>query len=610
MFTVNILLEDDVLQTTGLSQQQLDQVIIGIQQAANLWARYIDNNNAVIDIALDFQDLSGPTLAEAGSIFFRQGNGPFESEVITELNGAAGFFSEDGTFTIDLPTLLDGKFFFSNSLEFDVNPGAPGQIDFLTLAAHELGHVLGFLGLSFEGFVNNSGQFIGANAVAANGGNPVELSADEVHTTGDDLLSPSISSNLREPINAVHIGILQDLGIPIVQATDAADTLYGFNQNDDLLNGKGGDDTIYGLTGDDTLNGGFGKDVLFGGSGADKVNGNNDIDRLYGQGGDDILDGGAASDFLYGGSNNDTLFGNNGNDRLFGGGGEDILNGGTGRDRADYQNSNDGIIVNLIDTSINTGDAAGDTYISIEDIGGTGGNDELTGDGQANRIYANSGDDTVNGEGGDDRIFGAAGEDILNGGDSNDDLYGAADNDTLNGDNGSDRLYGGSGDDILFGGNQNDRLAGNSGMDLLNGGNGQDRLFGGDDNDILIGGIGDDFLRGDRGEDQLNGGTGNDRIYGNSDNDILSGGTGNDALYGGNGSDIFIFEAGYEADRIVDFEDGLDLIDLSDFTNAEVNAALSGISQIGSSAVLDFGNGDTLTLVGTNVGDITIDDVI
>lgn len=278
MFTINAIVADDVLQTSGLTQQQLDQVVAGIQQAADLWARYIDGNNAIIDLALDFRDLSGSTLAQAGSSFFSQGDGPFESEVISELNGEPGFFSQDGTFTVDLPNLLNDRFFFADSLEFDETPGAPGQIDFLTLAAHELGHVLGFLGLSFDGFVNGSSQFIGANAVTANGGNPVELAGDEVHIAGGDLLSPSISSNLREPINEVHIGILQDLSVPIVKETNAADILYGFNQSNDSLNGEGGDDILNGLSGDDTLNGSSGADIIFASAGFDTIDGGADVD--------------------------------------------------------------------------------------------------------------------------------------------------------------------------------------------------------------------------------------------------------------------------------------------------------------------------------------------
>ena len=105
MFTVNLIVEDNILSTANITQQQLDEVINGIELAASLWSRYIDGNNAVIDISLGFEDLSESTLAEAGSTFFTRNNGPIESEVINELNGQSGEFSTDGQFTIDLPSL-------------------------------------------------------------------------------------------------------------------------------------------------------------------------------------------------------------------------------------------------------------------------------------------------------------------------------------------------------------------------------------------------------------------------------------------------------------------------------------------------------------------------
>ena len=95
MFTVNLIVEDNILSTANITQQQLDEVINGIELAASLWSRYIDGNNAVIDISLGFEDLSESTLAEAGSTFFTRNNGPIESEVINELNGQSGEFSTD-----------------------------------------------------------------------------------------------------------------------------------------------------------------------------------------------------------------------------------------------------------------------------------------------------------------------------------------------------------------------------------------------------------------------------------------------------------------------------------------------------------------------------------
>ena len=72
-----------------------------------------------------------------------------------------------------------------------------------------------------------------------------------------------------------------------------------------------------------------------------------------------------------------------------------------------------------------------------------------------------------------------------------------------------------------------------------------------------------------------------------------------DAIVGKGGADVFVFDTGMTADRIVDFQDGLDLLDftamgigsLSDLTNAGAT-----VSQVGSDVVINFGAGDALTL--------------
>ena len=64
----------------------------------------------------------------------------------------------------------------------------------------------------------------------------------------------------------------------------------------------------------------------------------------------------------------------------------------------------------------------------------------------------------------------------------------------------------------------------------------------------------------------MNGGDGDDLILGEEGADILVGGAGSDRLIGGKGSDIFMFDVeGEHTDRIDDFIDGEDRIDLSGF---------------------------------------------
>jgi len=90
--------------------------------------------------------------------------------------------------------------------------------------------------------------------------------------------------------------------------------------------------------------------------------------------------------------------------------------------------------------------------------------------------------------------------------------------------------------------------------------------FGGDDGDnVFTGAGGNDLLAGLGGDDTLSGGQGADQIVGGTGVDVLSGGGIDLAV------DVFVFAdgdaGGVEShDRIVDFETGLDRIDLSDFS--------------------------------------------
>jgi RTX calcium-binding nonapeptide repeat (4 copies) len=70
---------------------------------------------------------------------------------------------------------------------------------------------------------------------------------------------------------------------------DLDNTVSGFDDSDDAINGQGGNDCLTGLSGDDILRGGDGNDRLFAGTGAD------------------ILVGGAGADSLTGGAGADTF---------------------------------------------------------------------------------------------------------------------------------------------------------------------------------------------------------------------------------------------------------------------------------------------------------------
>ncbi len=233
-------------------------------------------------------------------------------------------------------------------------------------------------------------------------------------------------------------------------------------------------------------------------------------------------------------------------------------------------------------------------------------------------------DDSIDLLGGADLFYGLSGADTVSGGGGNDTLLGEADNDSLEGWAGRDSLNGGKGDDTLFGygshdtlggGVDNDDLRGGYGKDLLNGSGGNDILRGFEGDDRLFGGGGSDTLLGNDDNDSLTGGGGVDRLKGDDGDDTLNGRFGDDSVTGGAGDDLFEFRSGHDADIYDDFTAGAgtdDVIELIAFgaafdTFAEVIAAAS---DNGTHTTIDFGGGDTITLLNVVVADLHEDDFV
>ena len=85
--------------------------------------------------------------------------------------------------------------------------------DFIAVATHEIGHVLG-IGTSpaFSSYVGGS-SFLGPNAMQANGGLPVPLDTSLAHVNNtDDLMYPYSYPGDRPTPSAVDLGILADIG--------------------------------------------------------------------------------------------------------------------------------------------------------------------------------------------------------------------------------------------------------------------------------------------------------------------------------------------------------------------------------------------------------------
>ncbi len=111
--------------------------------------------------------------------------------------------------------------------------------------------------------------------------------------------------------------------------------------------------------------------------------------------------GSSFDDHLIGNALANELSGGAGDDTLTGGGGADRLNGGAGSDTADYADATSGVRLGLAG-----GRSGGDTYVSIENLAGSGFGDRLTGNGAANVLTGQGGNDTIDGGRGDDTLLG------------------------------------------------------------------------------------------------------------------------------------------------------------------------------------------------------------
>ncbi|WP_439124592.1 DUF4214 domain-containing protein [Marivita sp.] len=202
---------------------------------------------------------------------------------------------------------------------FDLDGPVRGQSDFLSVAIHEIGHVLG-IGTSgaFDRLIVDH-SFTGPNATHVNNGASVPMEDDHAHVEegfNDDAvaLDPVLTNGSRVLLSNIDKAILADIGYDIAGFSKTGETPSIASDQSERIFGRDVADTINGLGGDDSLQGGLGDDRLDGNQGHDNLFGQLGNDTLYGGSGNDQLDGGAGDDDLRGGAGDDVFFGGAGRD--------------------------------------------------------------------------------------------------------------------------------------------------------------------------------------------------------------------------------------------------------------------------------------------------------
>jgi hypothetical protein len=141
---------------------------------------------------------------------------------------ASGYYTNEPRYTSSNFEPWAGSIAFDTSTQwfFDTTPNTSSAIpienvDFISVAVHELGHILG-IGTSpaFDSFVSD-GFFNGPNAKALNGNNPIPLELDLKHVTDDiliggvesqALMEDSFTSGIQKLPTALDIALLADIG--------------------------------------------------------------------------------------------------------------------------------------------------------------------------------------------------------------------------------------------------------------------------------------------------------------------------------------------------------------------------------------------------------------
>ncbi|MGR3564054.1 MAG: calcium-binding protein [Heliomarina sp.] len=296
-----------------------------------------------------------------------------------------------------------------------------------------------------------------------------------------------------------------------------------------------------------------------------------------------------------------------------------------------------------------------DNVSSTEDdeMGGTDGNDTLNGGIGDDYFVSSKGADTYNGGAGWDQVAfhiddpagvyanlktglavdGWGFSDTLNsiemlrGSMYDDELIGSDGNDIMRGVKGRDDMDGGKGkhDEVRY--DRDERYGGTDGVKVnlkkgfaIDGFGDRDKLSNFEDvrgtiyKDKLIGSNAKNEIEAGDGNDVIKGLGGRDKIYGGIGRDKIDGGKGKDNLWGDRGADKFIFKGKFGNDKIKDFETDNkgEKIVLKKIGAIESFDDLMNnhISDVNGSAVIEDGNGNSITIDGITMSELAANDFL
>jgi Ca2+-binding RTX toxin-like protein len=611
----------------------------------------IEGSNGADMIYGDYKTNNGGTIVSGGNDILSGGNGDdviFGNEGDDTIEGGHNDDTLDGGAGSDTASYFGAFSAVTVSLALQgaqqdtIGAGLDTLTGFENLTGSRLNDIL-------TGDIYNN--VIDGGAATAAGGDDIMDGGDGVDTVSYALAEAAVSVTL-----ATQSGVQQDtLG-------GGLDTLSNFENLtgsafDDLLAGDSNDNAIDGGEGIDTANyaaaaSGVAVSLALQGSAQDTVGAGIDTlsnienilgsilgDALTGDANNNVIDGGAGTgnDTLDGGAGVDTvsyasadsavrvalsiqagvqqntlgagtdrlsnfqnLTGSGYDDLLAGDVLDNIIDGGAGTDTVSYEFAASGVDIYLTWGNV-SGGAGNDSLISIEALVGSAFDDRLIGSAGTDTLTGGAGNDTIKSKGGGDLMNGGAGDDRITGGEGVDTVNGGAGVDTVTGSAGNDILLGDAGDDFLYGNGDDDILNGGADDDKLTGGKGNDLLYGNDGIDRLFAGKGDDTLSGDAGDDYL---------YGENGIDTLWGGAGDDSLTGGISADTFVFEQASGYDKIKDWEDGTDLIDLTNFGFSGIADVLAIAFDYTAGVRLEFADGSMLLIEGQTAAILDAGDFI